>query len=64
MKRVPLSRALELVQRHDYLNSYVDDCPMWWTCTPSARMGCATAPIRWAGRGGLLGGIAERHNRT
>lgn len=27
MKRVPLARALQTVQRHDYLGNYVDDLP-------------------------------------
>jgi phosphoglucomutase len=27
VKRVPLARALQTVQRHDYLNEYVDDLP-------------------------------------
>ena len=27
MKRVPLARAAEFAQRHDYLNAYIDDLP-------------------------------------
>jgi len=27
VKRIPLARALQMVQRHDYLDSYVDDLP-------------------------------------
>ena len=27
VKRVPLARALQTVQRHDYMDAYVDDLP-------------------------------------
>ena len=27
VKRIPLARALQTAQRHDYLNAYIDDLP-------------------------------------
>ncbi len=47
---------------YDFIAAYVDDLESVSTSTPSATPACASAPIRWAGRGSPTGReIAERH---
>ena len=63
VKRVPLSRALQSTQRHDYLDAYVDDLPnvvdMHAISAQGIRIGAD--PLGGASVD-YWGAIAERHN--
>ncbi|GFG50186.1 phosphoglucomutase, alpha-D-glucose phosphate-specific [Mycolicibacterium agri] len=63
VKRVPLARALQTAQRHDYLNAYVDDLPnvvdMHAISAEKIRIGAD--PLGGASVD-YWGAIAERHN--
>src|SRR6201986_3555247 len=63
VKRVPLARALQTAQRHDYLDSYVDDLPNVVDVDIIRKAGVRIGADPLGGASvDYWGAIAERHN--
>src|SRR6478735_6001668 len=63
VKRVPLSRAAEFAQRHDYLNAYIDDLPNVVDVHAISALGIRIGADPLGGASvDYWGAIAERHN--